>query len=81
VFELAAAAVVLESFAGDEPVCVGIQIWISEPKAPDPFGSGAAGSNLTSMPALVASTCVEVEPAPAVCEVGASCVTDCDWPP
>src|SRR5262245_39187100 len=48
--------------------CVGIQTWISDPSAPDPLGSGAAGSTETRTSPL------------ADCVVGAACVRDCDCP-
>jgi len=59
---------VLES---DDPPSRGIQIWISVPSAPEPFGSVAAGSIDIETFALVGATCSELDVGFASCVVGA----------
>src|SRR4029077_5427435 len=59
----------------------GIQIWIHNPCAPEPAGSGAAPATSTTSFEFVGKVWVELAIAFASCVVGALWLIDCAWPP
>ena len=80
VLEFVAVAAALELFVWVAVALVGIQMRISDPTTPDPFGSTAEGSTEMEMLAFVGAVCVEVAVAVESCDVGADWLMICDCP-
>ena len=68
------------SAGGALAVACGIQMLISVPSIPEPFGSAAFGSMLTDTFPFVDEVWVDVADAFDVCVVGAFWSRTCDWP-